>query len=143
VAHPRLIDLQVNGYCGDDLNADNLDIETVRRLARRLLGIGVTTFLPTLITAPEEKIIRSLRVIAAARDADPLLRHMIPCAHVEGPHISSEERARGAHPAEHVRPPDANEFQRWQAACGGLVGLVALRADPTSKRTIKPRTNAI
>jgi N-acetylglucosamine-6-phosphate deacetylase len=123
---PGLIDLQVNGYCGDDLNADNLDIETVRRLARRLLGIGVTTFLPTLITAPEEKIIRSLRVIAAARDADPLLRHMIPCAHVEGPHISSEEGARGAHPAEYVRPSDVEEFQRWQAACGGLVGLVTV-----------------
>jgi N-acetylglucosamine-6-phosphate deacetylase len=123
---PGLVDLQVNGYCGDDLNADNLNIETVRRLARRLLGIGVTTFLPTLITAPEEKIIRSLRVIAAARDADPLLRHMIPCTHVEGPHISSEEGARGAHPAEYVRPPDVEEFQRWQAACGALVGLVTV-----------------
>lgn len=123
---PGLVDLQVNGYCGDDLNADDLDIETIQRLARRLLRTGVTTFLPTLITAPEEKIIRNLRVIAAARDADPLLRHMIPCVHLEGPHISPEEGARGAHPAEYVRSPDVDEFHRWQAACGSLVGLVTV-----------------
>lgn len=123
---PGLIDLQVNGYCGDDLNADDLDIETVGRLARRLLANGVTTFLPTLVTASEEKIIQNLRVIAAARQGDPLLRHMIPCVHVEGPHIGAEDGPRGAHSKEHVRPPDLREFTRWQAACGNLVGMVTL-----------------
>jgi N-acetylglucosamine-6-phosphate deacetylase len=123
---PGLIDLQVNGYCGDDLNADDLTVETVLRLARRMLSIGVTTFLPTLITASEEKIIRNLRVIAAARAADPLLKQMIPCVHVEGPHISPEDGPRGAHPREHVRPPDVAEFRRWQAASGDLVGLITL-----------------
>jgi N-acetylglucosamine-6-phosphate deacetylase len=123
---PGLIDLQVNGYCGDDLTADDLDIDTVRSLARRMLVTGVTTFLPTLITASEEKIVRSLRVIAAARAADPLLMHMIPFVHVEGPHIASEDGPRGAHSREHVRPPDLAEFLRWQAASGDLVGMVTL-----------------
>lgn len=123
---PGLIDLQVNGYRGDDFNADDLEIESVTRLARRLLATGVTTFLPTLITASEEKITRNLRVIRAARQADPLLSHMIPYVHVEGPHIATEDGARGAHPAEFVRAPDLNEFNRWQAACGNLVGMVTL-----------------
>jgi N-acetylglucosamine-6-phosphate deacetylase len=123
---PGLIDLQVNGYCGDDLNADDLTIHTVQTLARRMLATGVTTFLPTLITASEEKIIRNLRIIAAAREADPLFMHMIPFAHVEGPHIAPEDGPRGAHPREHVRGPDISEFTRWQAASGDLVGMVTL-----------------
>src|SRR5271170_6316103 len=123
---PGLIDLQVNGYCGDDLNADDLTIDTIRGLARRMLATGVTTFLPTLITASEEKIVRNLRIIARAREADPLLMHMIPCVHVEGPHISPEDGPRGAHPHEHVRPPDVSEFVRWQAASSNLVGMVTL-----------------
>src|ERR1035441_4073008 len=123
---PGLIDLQVNGYLGDDINATNLTIETVQRLARRILAIGVTTFVPTLITASEQKIIHNLRIIAAARQADPLLAHMIPFVHVEGPHIAPEDGPRGAHPLEHVRPPDVAEFIRWQAACNDLVGMVTL-----------------
>ncbi len=30
----------------------------------------------------------------------------IPYVHLEGPHISSADGFRGAHPREHVRPPD-------------------------------------
>jgi N-acetylglucosamine-6-phosphate deacetylase len=123
---PGLIDLQVNGYHGDDLNADDLEIETVGRLARRMLANGVTTFLPTLITASEEKIVHHLRVIEAARQVDPLVKHMTPWVHVEGPHIAAEDGPRGAHPAAYVRPPDLNEFKRWQAASGNLVGMVTL-----------------
>jgi N-acetylglucosamine-6-phosphate deacetylase len=123
---PGLIDLQVNGYRGDDINAADLTIDTFRSLARSMLDDGVTTFLPTLITASEQKIVRNLSVIAAARKADPLLAHMIPCVHVEGPHIAPEDGPRGAHPLEHVRPPDSAEFHRWQAASGGLVGMVTI-----------------
>jgi N-acetylglucosamine-6-phosphate deacetylase len=121
-----LIDLQVNGYHGDDFNADDLSIDTVQSLARRMLATGVTTFLPTLITACEGKIVQNLSVIAAARQADPLLAHMIPCVHLEGPHIATEDGPRGAHPRDHVRPPDIAEFLRWQAASGNLVGMVTL-----------------
>ncbi|MFZ1014198.1 MAG: amidohydrolase family protein, partial [Terracidiphilus sp.] len=70
------------------------------------------------------KLLRNLRVIANARRSDPLLEHMIPFVHVEGPHIDPADGPRGAHPIEHVRPPDLSEFQRWQAASGDLVGMV-------------------
>jgi N-acetylglucosamine-6-phosphate deacetylase len=121
-----LVDLQVNGYRGSDLNADGLDIDTVRSLAHNLLATGVTTFAPTLITASEQKLSHNLKVIADARRSDPLLLHMIPFVHVEGPHIDSADGPRGAHPAEHVRPPDISEFLRWQKASGNLVGMVTL-----------------
>lgn len=123
---PGFVDLQINGYCGHDLNAESLTAEVVIALARQLVALGVTTFLPTLITAPEDRILASLRAIAAARGISPLAAHMIPCVHVEGPHISPVDGPRGAHPRTHVRPPDCDELERWQAASGGLVGLVTL-----------------
>jgi N-acetylglucosamine-6-phosphate deacetylase len=45
---------------------------------------------------------------------------------VEGPHISPEDGPRGAHPLEHIRPPELDEFQRWQEAADGLVKLVTI-----------------
>jgi len=121
-----LVDLQVNGYCGSDMNSDDLNIDTVRSLARNLLADGVTAFVPTLITAPEQKLLRNLKVIDAARHADRLLLHMIPFVHIEGPHIDPADGPRGAHPIEHVRPPDTSEFLKWQEVSGDLVGMVTL-----------------
>lgn len=121
-----LVDLQVNGFAGHDLNGGGLVPETVARLAAVLRDDGVTTFLPTLITAAEASITAALAAIAAARAADPLVAHAIPAVHVEGPHISPGDGPRGAHPRDQVRPPDLAEFDRWQAACDGLVGLVTL-----------------
>jgi N-acetylglucosamine-6-phosphate deacetylase len=121
-----LIDLQINGYQGHDLNSGHLTIETVLSLARSILATGVTTFLPTLITASEESLLHSLSVIAEARRLHPVLAHMIPGVHLEGPHISPLDGFRGAHPQQHIRPPSLAEFDRWQSASGGLVRLVTL-----------------
>jgi len=46
--------------------------------------------------------------------------------HVEGPFISPEDGPRGAHPREHVRPPDWDEFERMQDAAEGRIGMVTL-----------------
>ncbi len=121
-----LVDLQINGYQGFDVNADNLTSDTVVELSRKVLATGVTTFLPTIITASEEKIIARLRTIAAARQFNPALHHMIPGVHVEGPNLSPEDGPRGAHPREHIRSPSITEFDRWQRASGDLVKLVTL-----------------
>lgn len=82
---PGLVDIQVNGYGGGDFNADDLSTGDVVELVRELWKRGTTTLCPTVITAPEDKITRNLRVIAAAREADPLVRHAVPALHVEGP----------------------------------------------------------
>jgi N-acetylglucosamine-6-phosphate deacetylase len=123
---PGFIDLQVNGYHGSDANSDNIDPDVILTLTSKILALGVTTFLPTVITASEEKIIRALRAIAEARRAYPLVAHAIPFVHVEGPFISPDDGPRGAHDREHVRPANLAEFERWQAACGDLVGMVTV-----------------
>jgi N-acetylglucosamine-6-phosphate deacetylase len=121
-----LVDLQVNGYAGLDLNGPALEPATVIALGERLARNGITTFAPTLITASEASIVAGLRAIAAARKQSALLREMVPFIHVEGPSISPEDGPRGAHPTAHVRAPSLDEFRRWQAAAEGLIGLVTL-----------------
>jgi N-acetylglucosamine-6-phosphate deacetylase len=52
--------------------------------------------------------------------------HAMAGFHVEGPHISPEDGPRGAHPLEHVRAPDIEEFKRWQDAAEGNIRLVTV-----------------
>lgn len=123
---PGFVDLQVNGYAGYDVNADDLSEDTIIGLATKLLAVGTTTFLPTIITAPETKILRAVEAIARALHNRPDLACAIPGIHLEGPHIAPEHGARGAHNAEHVRPPELDEFDRLQQAAKGLIRLVTL-----------------
>jgi N-acetylglucosamine-6-phosphate deacetylase len=120
------VDLQVNGYAGHDLNGLTLDTATVRALCQAMLKVGVTTFLPTLITAPEARICAALKAICEACAQHPEVAAMVAGIHVEGPHIAPEDGPRGAHPVADVRPPSIAEFDRWQVAAGGLVKLVTL-----------------
>lgn len=123
---PGFIDLQINGYCGHDFNAELLSPEVVVALAQKLAAQGVTSFLPTLITAAEARLVSALQAIAAARRISPLAAHMIPFVHLEGPHLSPTDGPRGAHPRIHIRPPDSAELERLQAASSRLVGLVTV-----------------
>jgi N-acetylglucosamine-6-phosphate deacetylase len=121
-----LIDLQVNGFRGLDFNDGRLTAARVAVLTRMMTELGVTTYLPTLITAPRASLLSALAAIAAARREDPLCARMIPFVHVEGPYLAPEDGPRGAHPREHVRPPDLDEVAEWQRASGGLVGKITL-----------------
>lgn len=123
---PGFIDIQVNGYAGFDINATDTTPQTVIDAVRALWRRGVTAICPTVVTQAAAAMCRSLAAIAAACDADPRIAHSIPCIHVEGPFISPEDGPRGAHPLPHVRPPCIAEYQRWQEASGGRIGIVTL-----------------
>ena len=51
---------------------------------------------------------------------------MVCGCHLEGPYISAEDGPRGAHPREHVRHADWNEFQQLQEISGNRIKLVTL-----------------
>ena len=123
---PGLTDLQVNGYAGFDLNTEPLMPETVRGIAVRLWSEGVTTFFPTLITNSKKNTLEAVRAIAEACRQWPDAAGAVGGIHLEGPFISREEGARGAHPAEYVRPPDFELFSEWQEAAGGMIRIITL-----------------
>lgn len=123
---PGFIDLQVNGFAGVDYNSPETPAEEIGRSIEALFATGVTRFLPTIITSSEENIVGCLRNLVKARESLGHIGKSIIGFHIEGPHISPEDGPRGAHPRQWVRPPDIEEFKRWQDAAMGLIRLVTL-----------------
>jgi len=122
---PGFIDLQVNGFAGADYNSPQTTAEEIAASIRAVCSTGVTRFFPTVITGAPERMLAALGNLARVRDALPDGPAM-EAFHVEGPHISPDDGPRGAHPAAWVRPPDFDEFRRWQDAAQGNVRLVTL-----------------
>jgi N-acetylglucosamine-6-phosphate deacetylase len=121
---PGLFDLQVNGFGGIDFNAPGLSAGRVDEALDLMRATGVTRCLPTLITSSFDQFARNARVIAhlAARAGDPAVAGI----HMEGPYISPEDGARGAHPRAHVMPALVDDFARRQDAADGRIVLVTL-----------------
>ncbi len=133
IVAPGLVDLQVNGYGGLDVNSAPITAPQLIELSHLLAAHGVTTWMPTIITAPEPRIIDALHRISAARAADPVVGAAIPAVHIEGPFISDREGARGVHDPAFVRPIDPAEAARWLQA--GPVGLVTVSPHHDSAAT--------
>ena len=121
---PGLVDLQVNGYGGTDVNGPDVSSEGIVRITRSLARVGVTTWVPTVVTASEEQIVRSLRAVAAARREDAATAGAVPFVHVEGPFLSDQDGPRGVHDRAQIRPVDAAEVARWAEA--GPLGYVTV-----------------
>jgi len=134
---PGFVDLQVNGFAGVDYNSPVAAPEEIARSIRAMFSTGVTRFFPTVITAAPEDMLAALKNLAGAREKlaeGPAMEAF----HVEGPHISPHDGPRGAHPARWVRPPDIDEYRRWQDAAQGNVRLVTLSPEwPESARYIE------
>ena len=124
------IDLQVNGFAGVDYNNPTVSHEAILQSLQAMLATGVTRFFPTIITGSEERIVGALKNVISAKEeferSGILEAAAIEAFHVEGPNISPEDGPRGAHPLEHIRPPNLAEFQRWQEAAHGNIRLVTV-----------------
>lgn len=120
---PGFFDLQVNGFAGVDFNAPGLSAERVVEALERMRATGVTRCLPTLITSPLDGFAANARVLARVPHS------AIAGLHMEGPYISPDDGARGAHPVEHVAAASRDDFARRQEAADGRIVLVTLAAE--------------
>jgi N-acetylglucosamine-6-phosphate deacetylase len=123
---PGLVDIQLNGYGGLDVNDPSRPASELADLVRVLWRQGVTTVYPTIISADDPTTTALVERAAAARAADPDVAYGVPGLHLEGPYISSAEGARGAHDPAVIRDPDPDEFDRWQAAADGAIAIMTL-----------------
>ncbi|HVU87865.1 MAG TPA: amidohydrolase family protein [Pirellulales bacterium] len=123
---PGLVDIQINGYGGQEFSSLDLSPERVTEIVRRHFAFGVTRVCPTLTTQSFAVMRHGVAAIAAACERWPDVARAVAGIHLEGPYFSTEDGPRGAHPAEHCRRPDFAEFQAWQEAAGGRVRLLTM-----------------
>jgi N-acetylglucosamine-6-phosphate deacetylase len=115
IAVPGFVDLQVNGFGGVDFL--DADADGYHRAGLALLETGVTAYLPTLITSPEELVIAAMREVPRERKRPRILG-----MHLEGPFLSPNRL--GTHFAEARRDPDVALLDRLLDA--GPVRLMTL-----------------
>lgn len=106
IAMPGFFDIHSHGADGHDIG-DNT-AESFSLIARRKLQEGVTTWLPTTLTQPQETLLE-IAVHCADYMAAPEFCRM-PGLHVEGPFINPKNA--GAQNPEFVRLPDFAELER-------------------------------
>ncbi|SEG34004.1 N-acetylglucosamine-6-phosphate deacetylase [Bosea lathyri] len=96
-----LVDLQVNGFAGVDFNSGTVTAAEIDHAFEAMLATGVTTCLPTIITAHPHELETRLKVLDMAVAASRLGPLMCPGYHLEGPFLNPAAGYAGCH------PPDA------------------------------------
>ena len=124
-AVPGFIDLQVNGFAGVDFL--NTDAHGYRRAGEAMVETGVTGYLPTLITSPEETLIAAMREVPILAEGPRILG-----IHLEGPFLSPLRL--GAHPPAARRDPDAALLGRLLDA--GPVRMMTLAPELKGMRPV-------
>jgi len=131
---PGFVDLQVNGL--EDVDVADVEREGWQVLDQRLLAGGVTTWCPTLVTAPLDAYPARLAAIEAAASRPEGAWPRIAGAHLEGPFLGGRP---GAHPVHLLRPLDLD----WLAALPPIVRLVTLAPEldeaPEAVRLLRER----
>jgi N-acetylglucosamine-6-phosphate deacetylase len=125
---PGLVDLQVNGYEGVDFSGANLTREDFIRACRRLLEAGTTAFLPIMITSPQEVYKHNLEIMASVLELKEFHGRLLG-VHLEGPFISPEEGACGAHNPQWIIKPDIKYLEQLIDWAGGKVKLLTIAAE--------------
>ena len=123
---PGFVDVQVNGYDGQEFSSLELTAEKVAGVVRRHYAFGVTGICPTLTTQSFEMPAHGMRAIAAACERWPT--SLGPCWASISKGLTSRRKTvpAVAHPKEHCRRPDWDEFQRLQAAAGGRISILTM-----------------
>ena len=119
-----LVDIQINGAFGVDFAA--ADEAGWDSIAAKLPSTGVTSFQPTLITAPLSELIAGLDTATEARDRQedgPYAR--ILGVHLEGPWLSPKKH--GVHEARYLAEPTPAAVDTLMSAVGfDILTLVTL-----------------
>jgi N-acetylglucosamine-6-phosphate deacetylase len=123
--HKGFVDLQVNGYLGVDFTSASLQMDDICRATEALVKAGTIGYCATVITAPLDIYKRNLPLIARAME-EPGVQGRLLGIHLEGPYLSAQEGARGAHQAVWMRRPDPGEYDRLQEWARGNISILTL-----------------
>ncbi|WP_445398085.1 N-acetylglucosamine-6-phosphate deacetylase [Zobellella sp. An-6] len=119
------IDLQLNG-CGGVMFNDDISLATLDTMHQANLKSGTTSFLPTLITSPDQDM---RQAVAVTREYMARHRHQVLGLHLEGPYTNVKRR--GIHPERQIR-----------ALTEPMLAFLCQHADVIAKLTLAPECNS-
>jgi N-acetylglucosamine-6-phosphate deacetylase len=122
---PGLIDIHLHGGAGHDvMSADAAGMEALERLLARH---GVTSYLPTTITAPVPETLAALarlaQIIEASGDGGAARAQPLGI-NLEGPFVSAEKR--GVHPLAYLQLPSLALFEKFREAARGHIRIMTV-----------------
>lgn len=117
---PGLVDTHIHGYLNHDV-MDN-DAEGLKIMSEALLSCGVTSYLPTTLTADHELLTKVAKTIGET--ADQVEGAKIQGIYFEGPFFT--EKYKGAQNPSYFSDPSIEVFNKWQEVSGGRIKKIAL-----------------
>lgn len=117
---PGLVDVHIHGAMGADFSDG--DPVGLRKMARYLLGQGVTSFAPASMTLPYDILSKAFAAGKDMADNDCPDCARLMGVHMEGPYFS--EKKKGAQNGAYLKEPDFTGFKALYDGCDGLVRIV-------------------
>ena len=115
---PGFIDTHIHGIGG--FGTDDQSSDSILKMSEFLPQFGVTSFIPTLYAAKEEKLLRDIQAIVDAMGKEKGAK--ILGIHLEGPFISPERL--GVQTADSISPVDIDMMKRlWEASQGKIINM--------------------
>jgi len=119
------IDMQNNGWMETDFSQPGLTLERMKEITRELVSKGTIAYCPTIITGDLDTYRTNMSIVARAMKDSEIGPHILGI-HLEGPFISPEFGAIGAHPKEYVLDPDPAAFDRIQEWAEGNIKILTV-----------------
>lgn len=123
---PGFVDTHIHGF--DNCDVMDCKADSVRTISRGILRNGVTSWLPTTLTATTQQLsdaCASVAEAAAEPGEEPMAR--IQGIFLEGPFFT--EKHKGAQNPAYLSAPDIDTLRAWQEAAGGLIKKIAIAAE--------------
>jgi len=127
---PGFIDMHIHGAAGYDVMARS--DSGLRTMGQFLARHGITSFVPTTVTAPTDTIISALEYLGSRAGIRPDSSDVcaVPIGiHIEGPFLS--QARRGVHPPIHIQEPNVAMFTRFWVASNGAIRVITLAPELT------------
>lgn len=117
---PGYVDTHIHGSLREDVMKSDWD--GINKISKGLLSAGVTSWLPTTITAASATLTRICKMFAAHKGEEKGAK--IQGIHFEGPFFTEEHA--GAENPKYMMDPSIDEFNKWLEASDGMLKKISM-----------------
>jgi N-acetylglucosamine-6-phosphate deacetylase len=119
---PGFIDIHIHGSKGADVMDG--DVSSLNTISKSIYKHGVTSYLATTMTAPDEDIISAMKAIDEYKDQRLQESANIIGVHLEGPFISSGKI--GAQNPNYLQGASLDKLANWNNISGNLIKKITI-----------------